>query len=82
MERLAIGEPIAIERHQHSGAGPEAPPVAHAVAVKSTFEPTPEFMATVMSILAVHGGLDDPGAEPEPAKSPVAKDSSHGQRSS
>jgi hypothetical protein len=80
MERLALGEPIAIERHQHSGAGPEAPPVAHAVQVRSTFEPTPEFLATVIGILATHGGLDDP-VEPESAAPAAAKDPDHGQRS-
>jgi hypothetical protein len=65
LERLVHNEPISVERHEHTGAA-DAPPVAHQVAVRSTFEPTPEFMASVMGILAAHGGLTE-AEEPEVA---------------
>jgi hypothetical protein len=62
LERLILGEPVSVERVQHTG--PSGGPVRQVVA-QSTFNPTPELVAEAMRILAVHGGLD-----PEPDVAP------------
>lgn len=55
LERLVAGEPVSVERVQHTGA--DGGPIRQAVA-QSVFTPTPEFMAQTMELLAKHGAFD------------------------
>jgi hypothetical protein len=63
-QRVIHGEPINVERHEHTGAE-GAPPVQHQVGVKSTFEPSPEYLAAVVAGLHRYGALYETVPDPE-----------------
>jgi hypothetical protein len=73
LQRLVIGEPVSVERMQHTGGdgGPIRQVVAH-----TTFNPSPAEIAEVMRILGDCGALDEPpGADVAPGQPlPTRKD--------
>ncbi len=63
MERLALGQPLVTERHEHIGVPCSGP--ADGV-VHQNYDPTPEDIARVLEILHEHGAVEEQAPAPIP----------------